>query len=353
MPMKINKLKFMHNRHSKISVLLVLALLFFTIFGLYREYIKEDGWTDSGYENESLELRVRLSTLRTSLSMVEGKYESQLVARGYVSMTLLSLDSDFIGEMERIAAGRVPFVLAVSSDFIPGEDGCIGIEKFNSLLLKGWGASLYVKGGDSLSIESLSQELDLLITELNEREITVPSSLIIGRGYSKELDAAAAERGVSVICARDDLSYPLIESTEGEGGVWHPGVLGWNTIGKSKNTLNKLEKNGGYFMFTVDDYDGAAGADSVVAERFLINENGAARSDYERSLSSMLTYMTELAEDGNLRITTVEDALSSRLSYISSYEQMLPIMEAEKESIRVEMQALEEELYALIKEFGS
>ena len=116
--MKIFEAKFLRGKHSRVAILLLLTLLFFSVIGLNRLFEEHGGGADTGYESKSLELRVGLSQLRTSLYRLENKYVSELGTRGYVSVTLLSLDEDFVLEMERIGGGRIPFVLALSSEIM-------------------------------------------------------------------------------------------------------------------------------------------------------------------------------------------------------------------------------------------
>lgn len=350
--MNLKKVKILGGKHSRIALLLVLVVIVFSLVGFVRLYAEWDDKTDVDYELESLNLRVGLSRLRTLLSGLEKKYVSGLGTSGYVSITLLSLSEDFVKEAERMGDGRVPYVLAMSENNIPGDNGCIGIDYYESLLAKGWDSCLYFKGADGITPEELSVYLESLKPRFDEIGIDMPTVLIIGKGYSKELDSVALMSGISIVCARDSGVYPLIEATRGEGGVWHPGVLGWNTLGKSKNTLSSLEKHGGHFIFTLDRYDGSQNSDTVESERFLITEDGNARYDYEESFSAMLNYMVSIESKGGIKITTIKDALSARITYLNLYDEMLPVMEAERAGIVAQMAVLEEELYALIKEYG-
>jgi hypothetical protein len=346
---------------SIVVFLMVFALLFAAFFCIEERVDSRRRQLD--YERETLALRSSLSSKASELTNLNQKYIDSLGHRGTVSLLLLSLNESFVDIFDGLSlieseteTLRLPFVMALSEDNIPGTSGNISMEKYLSLKDEGWGDCLYY-GGDPTAA-TLEEWLSVMSAALTSREIDMPKSLFCSGGYGAELDRVALEYGIDILCLRENTLYPLIESTAGDGGVWHPGVIGWNTVGSSRLSLNELARGGGHFTFTVgpaitdDTGKNVTNAECEREEWFPLYPDLTPRDDYVVSIKKMIDKVLYFDSLSQVEFATLEEGYAKRVDYLDRYSAILPIIETEKARLENEIAAIEKELYDKLKEYA-
>ena len=225
-----------------LAFFLAFALLFSMIFCIEKAAFDER--RDLDYQRESFELRVALSNKEAELKSLYQRHIDALGHRGTVSLMILSLNESFVDMFDQLSVvktksgtRRLPFVMALSRDNLPGGVGNISYDKYTALTDEGWGSCLYYTG--EATAEALGVWLLDMQGELSSLNISMPKSLFCSAGYLREIDEVAKVYGISIVCVRDGTHYPLIEGTAGEGGVWHPGVYTHTTFEELKKAYSK------------------------------------------------------------------------------------------------------------------
>lgn len=229
-------------------------------------------------------------------------------------------------------------ILGLSPDELPGEPGKISRIMYNQIIGSGWDTCLVFECEEDdkeATLEYLRWWLDLMQEKLAEKDIPFPKQIFFSDSYSSDFDFLLEEYGITSAMHRGDGGFPFIERESPEG-MWHPGVLGWNTSKTANFMLQAALNSGGYFIYVTGTTEkGTDGLYPTISDGIANNED-AALASFVRMLNTFASYV---AKD-ELRVLTVEEAKEFRREYLVEYDYQMNVVLKERtaelqEEIRV------------------
>ncbi len=204
----------------------------------------------SEYEAMMDRLAYQKQQLLVELDKLGPDMENQLGNTSYLTFLFSSLDSAlYTSAYPTMASGDTPIagMLALSPTELPGLEGKITEEQFETLINNKWGTALYWNGEGSLE-----EFITLMQTLLGEMEIEFPSTIVFkDKTYSITYDELLISYGLenAVHNGEGGLSIRIDCVPE---GVWHPGVRGWKDQPRVTQLKTEVEEKGGYLLFEIN-----------------------------------------------------------------------------------------------------
>ena len=202
------------------------------------------------YTAQVEKLTYKKQQLLTELNALAPAAEKRLGNTSYMSFVFTGLDEMLYTTVYPIMVeGNVDLVgvLAFSPNELPGQEGKITMEQYDTLMLLSWGTAIYWDGSTDLN-----EYLSTMQTLLDEKGIPFPKSMVFKSGYYRvSYDEVIAAYGIKNAIHNGEEGLSVRETTEPKE-MWHPGVIGW----KAGTTANKLkrtiEDEGGYALFEIN-----------------------------------------------------------------------------------------------------
>lgn len=206
-------------------------------------------------------------------------------------------------------------VLALSPTQLPGADGCMSIEQFETLVEQGWTTCIKWKAESNVN-----EWLPALKNQLSQLNIEVPNIVYFPKNtYKTEMDTQIKSLGFEIVVHHENTAagHALIQ-TQYEEGLWHLGALGLMGS-RTKVRFDEAIRNKGNIIYLV----GFKEEDELYEER---------------SYTVMLDYFKSYSDDQLLVVGTMEDA---RAHYYSRQEE---VSEEEKTQYLQQKGTLEAEI---------
>lgn len=301
------------------ALVLCVALAGLLAFLLWQEEQKkrETQLLYSQMEEELRPLNVEMYDLEKELESLEKKYNSEQQGMGSVVFLFTDLSeiiyTDIYPQMQECGFTGV---LCLSSDCIPGNDGCLSQLQFEELVSAGWSCCLVWE--ENMEFEewlASCQELE------NAAGIRQPDTVYtVSDTYSSDLDSFFEEQGFSAVIHHGEEDLPLILA-DSEAGIWHPGAVGWIQDGAS-SLLASAAAQGGNLVFTI-------GSDSE-AEQY-----------EEGQFASMLEKVEEYCKEDSLFVTDFSGAREYRRKVESRQEALESEWQEQKADIESQIEKLD------------
>ena len=297
------------------------------------------------YEFATQHLRREKTELMSEHSRLLNEYIDAVGVKSTLSFAFIDLspllyDTVFpLFEGEATPDDDIDGIMCLDTENIPGMEGRISRAQYDEMLDAGWGEALFYNGDVAL-LEGWLNEMEGL---LRDSEISLLNIAVFGEGsnYTSAVDPLLLEYGITVAVHYEADEFPLLEVTEGKGGVWHPGVCGWLTNKLTNRMYNLLLRDGGHFFFTVgfDEVDRAYSYDP---------ENSTCVSQFER----MAMRIRDSLELNELRIySDLSEALKYRAEYNDLAEDAAVRAEAEKAAIQTRIKEIENEILDIFNQY--
>lgn len=305
-------------------ITIVLALLLGLM--LWQDYKDRTAAEEAAaeYERQIIPLNLKLRELEQELTDLEIAYEEARTPKATAQIVFPELDAR-VYELCYPAMSKHGFtgVLALSSFEFPGMDGCMSISQFQELLDAGWTTCILYNG-----VADVKTWWTSLSADLKRMHISVPSALYCPDGLyatSYESDWVGFDFSTIIYEGPDDTS---VIQTSDENGIWHLGAVGLMSR-RPKVLLEEAVSLKGNLAFLVGFTD----------EAELYNE---------KSFLNMLAYLSSYSANGDLIVTSPDDArahFQSRGSEASEAETQAYLMERAEiekkiEDVKKEMREL-------------
>lgn len=232
-------------------------------------------------------------------------------------------------------------ILCFDKENIPGMEGRITLSQYEEIIDAGWSTALYYDGYTAGLRDWLGEMSELL----SDAGLSMPETAVFAEGsdYSSAADGILLEFGIDTAVHYGKEEFPLLEVTEGEGGVWHPGICGWLTDKVTNRMYNLLLRDGGHFFFAVgfDEIDRAYSYDP---------NNRTCVSQFAR----MISRIRDSVGGGELAIYSDLDAARSyRAEYNARSEEAIALAEEERALILKRIDELDLEMLKIFEQhFG-
>ena len=214
---------------------------------------------------------------------------------------------------------------------LPGMEGKITREEFLYLKSLGFEVCVYVNPENNPEGD-VAEELTAIRNRLAEEGIQMPNIALFAPGtYKATYDGLVKTFGIENVLHYGDDKLPLIDDSASDG-VWHPGIIGWNTRGYSSPLFQKIVNNGGIAYFEV----AFSGKSNV-----LYSSKDTPRT---KAFGRMLdTFRGEILED-NLGVTDIKTAKLCRADYLAQKDKLLLEVALRKQEIIEEIEAIDAEI---------
>ncbi len=322
----MSKFEFEIRRIWKLAALVFCAALAALLAFLFWQEAQEKEESRLLYDQMEEALRplnVKMYDLEKELESLEKAYTNQYQGMGSVIFLFTDLDeiiyTDIYPQMKEYGFTGV---LCLSSDDLPGRDGCLSQSQFKELLDAGWTCCL-VWQEDMGSEEWLAACREMEEEAGVERPDTVYT---VSETYSGRLDSFLEEQGFSAIVHHGEEELPLILS-DSEEGIWHPGAVAWLQDGAS-SLLASATSQGGNLIFTI-------GSDSE-AEQY-----------EEGQFASMLEKVDGYCKEDSLFVADFIQAREYRRTIESRQETVESEWTRQKTDLENQIEKLDEEIDAV------
>lgn len=275
--------------------LIVLPVLITLGFLLFRD----SSDVNIEYEAQIDKLTYQKQQLLTELNHLAPAAEKRLGNTSFMSFVFTGLDEMLYTTVYPIMVeGNTDLigVLAFSPNELPGQDGKITMEQYDTLMLLSWGTAIYWDGSTDLN-----EYLATMQTLLTEKGINMPKSVIFKSGYYRiSYDEVLEQYGIKNAIHNGENGLPLRETTEPDG-MWHPGIIGWKA-GLSANKLkNTIVDDSGYALFEIN-FNNASDNYSCS----FIPLEGEIKNGRIESFKTMSSLFKKHISDGDLEVLSIE-----------------------------------------------
>ena len=290
------------------------------------------------FETETKELTLEKQRLLIEYSNLERNKLSELHGDGYFDLVFTSIDSqlydEFFLNVLNNRENPISCTMCLTPDQLPGKEGLITRQQFELMLKNGWRYVIYWNGEGSLEFY-----LDDMREALDEAGIAFPNAVMFSaRSYSTKYDKLLERNGIKHAIHHGEENLDIVERST-EGSVWHPGITGWNTLGVSKKLLNEIATNGGCAMLEISfsgDY-----------EVFIDNKDTTRLDSFIR----MLGVITDCIDNGQIEMTSLDQAKKGRADYLVAKEDVLEYVKQRREEILLEVADIEEQILIIYNKY--
>lgn len=271
---------------KKVAVLLSLAgILFLTAMFVQENKKQEERRKEyAAFQEELIPLNVKKRHIEQQLEA--GKDTEKEAEKKKATTVILFTDLN-----KKIYDDALPImnkygykgVLAVSDTQFPGEKGCITINRFKSLIKKGWSYCLAWDGETEFY-----GWLDGMQTRLKKLKLKSPNAIYFeNRNYKDSYEKNLAAEGFQTVVHHGEEGLSIIPK-EMDGEVWFPGIYGM--LGEAPRTqLEEAIKRNSNIVYGVGF------------------EQAHEKFDKE-TFDSMLGWFHSYEKEKQLSVTTLEDA---------------------------------------------
>jgi hypothetical protein len=218
-------------------------------------------------------------------------------------------------------------------DAMPGDEGMISRTDFDIMVYQGWEYAIYWNGEGSPR-----EYIANMRVLLKDKEIEFPDTFVFAsESYLSEYDFLMKEFGISNVIHHGEDKRKIIEQTVDE--IWHPGAVGWNTIGVSNSLLSETVNRGGITMFEIN-FSGNT--------EFIFDHSLLARVE---AFGRMLDVIEGLVAKDKLVLTDLESAKRRRTEYLTVREEVLEDIAARKVEILAEIKDLNNKINEIYKKY--
>ena len=280
---------------TSVLAIFILPVLITFVFLVVPDNVEEN----VEYEAQIDKLTYRKQQLLTELGNLAPAAEKRLGNTSFMSFIFTGLDKKLYTDVYPIMVeGNTDIigVLAFSPNELPGQDGKITMEQYDTLMLLSWGTAVYWDGSGELG-----EYLTTMQTLLGEKGIPFPKSVIFKSGsYMVSYDEILESYGIKNAIHNGESGLAVRETTEPDG-MWHPGVVGWKA-GLSANKLkNTIVDDGGYALFEINFNN----ASDNFACSFIPLE-GEISSGRVESFKTMASLFKKLISDGDIEVLSID-----------------------------------------------
>lgn len=269
---------------KKIAPVITIALIVFLGVLLWIDRKKEMAEAEVYQEWDYLRqpISARVEDLEKKLSLLDKELEDSVLPKGTVQILFTDLNKDvfeicypLLDEYDYTAT------LALSSTSLPGMDGCMTKEQFDTLMNAGWETCVLYEGPELIPWWKALRE------DLDNRQIKKPREIYFPQGkYKAEMDDMIKQLGFTIAIIKDNNKSPIV--TKDEADLWHVGAVGYMSS-KSRTWMDEAIKKDGNVVFCVSFNEG--------------NENFQ-----KPGFPSMLTYFDYNRASGDMAIMNVDEA---------------------------------------------
>lgn len=280
------------------------------------------------YEEESRELIVERQKLTLEYGNVE-KYMLDRKADGsYLGIVFTEIDKQLYESVYPMFINREKHLvgtICLEKNALPGGEGLISRAQYDVMCADGWDTAL-LWNGDGLLREYLAE----MKTVLADMDIDFPDTVVFASGrYALEYDKLLMEYGIAHAIHHGENNLKIVDRSCEESGVWHPGMISWNTTGVSNDMLNNLIINGGVAMFEVNFSGG---------NEILFDSTNSYRT---AAFGRMLTVIERAVHADELVVTELWRAKEGRAFYLKLKEESLEEIAARRAEILDEIAEIE------------
>ena len=338
----------MHERNNKritviIAIIAIIAVL--TIIAISIGLSIYDSIMSDRYHSEKAALGFEKNQLLLQRERVQEEIYSQLGPHAFLTLMLNNLDESFVDafceelskcKIDKEAGGPLTATLLLAPDELPGMEGNISLEEFNSYINRGYSYALSYDGTTELGeyLENMSE----LLFELG---ITFPGTICY---YGSDGDILLKDKDKPIL---ESYGITVAASMRGNGvmleremydGIFSPGILGWNTINVSSNTFAYALNKGGNFGFV---FDNESSNTSIYKQSSFMNFDS---SQYRSAFRRMLERYKSAINNGKLVITDYETATYMRREFLADYEEIKPTLIAALDAIDAQIAEIDKQL---------
>lgn len=327
------------NKRSRLTVLITAVTVLVLLVGLFaviqadKMKREDESRRIALYEKESYELLLKKQDLLLEHSNIEKYTLNRLADASYLGMVFTELDAQLFDYVYPMFCNRQkPLVgmMCLDGDMLPGKEGLISRPEFDKLVSEGWDYAVYWDG------EGILRNHITEMREVFEREnIAFPDIIVFAsKTYAIEYDEYLKSEGFHHVIHHGEGNLPIIDRSV-DSTIWHPGMISWNTVGVSNQTLSTLINDGGIAMFEVN----FSGDNEI-----LFDYRNTKRVE---AFGRMLGVLETCAINDELVVTNVEGAKAGRLDYIKAKENHQEAIAKRRSEILIEIDELDAKINAI------
>ena len=217
---------------------------------------------------------------------------------------------------------------------MPGGEGLITTDEFLEMCTFGWQYAVYWDGEGDLS-DYLSRMRALFV----DRGLEFPDTVVFRQGaYSATLDSVLTAHGVENAIHHGEENRNIVERTV-DSGIWHPGILSWNTKGYSNALLVEVINHGGVAFFEVNFSGGGEICYDIT------------NSERVEAFGRMLDTIQSCINSDEIAVTDLATARAGRERYLFCEEDMLAYVEMRRAEILARMNEIDLEISAVYSKY--
>ncbi len=263
-----------------ISLVLIAFLGVFLWMDRQKEMKEAEKYQEWDYLRQPISAHVE--DLEQKISSLEQELKDSMSPKGTVQIVFTDVSKDvyeicypLLDEYDYTAT------LALCSSSLPGMEGCMTKEQFQTLMDAGWETCVLYDGKD------LIPWWKELRSELDNRQIKKPREIYFPGGkYKQEMDEEIKKLGFTIAIIKDSNQSPIV--TKDEADLWHVRAIGYMNA-KSRTWMDEAIKKDGNVAFCVSFKKGD--------EEFK-----------KPGFPSMLTYFDYNRATGDMAIMNVDEA---------------------------------------------
>lgn len=239
----------------------------------------------------------RVADLEKKISELDAELKDSMTPKGTIEILFTDLNKDvfdiaypLLDEYDYTAT------LALSGTSLPGMDGCMTKEQFETLMDAGWETCVLYDGKELIPWWRTLRE------QLDNRDIKKPREIYFPHGkYKAEMDDMIKQLGFTIAIIKDNNKSPIV--TKDEVDLWHVGAVGYMTS-KARTWMEEAADKDGNVVFCVSFNEGN--------EQF-----------QKPGFPSMLTLFDYSRASGDIAVMNVDEAREHYTSRVTGHNPKL------------------------------
>lgn len=315
---------------KKVAVLLSLAGIIFlaVMFMQENEQQEESKKVYAAFQEELIPLNVKKRHIEQQLEAGKDTEEGTEQQKATVAIMFTDLNKKIYDEaLPLMNKYGYKGILTISDKQFPGEEGCMTITHFKSLVSKGWTYCLAWDGETEFDtwyedIQSRMKKLKLKSTN---------AIYFAERNYKKSYVEDLAKHGFRIVVHQGEEGLSIIPR-EIEGDIWYPGIYGM--LAEAPRTqLEEAIKRSSNIIYGVGFVE--------AHEKF----------DKE-TFDSMLGWFQSYEKDQQLSVTNLEDARQYQLRLADKEKESQEKTEEATAGLQAELDAVNEQIEELYTKYN-
>ncbi|MBQ6715324.1 MAG: hypothetical protein IJN21_02255 [Clostridia bacterium] len=214
-------------------------------------------------------------------------------------------------------------MIAFSTDFYPGAEGCITPSEYQQLEEAGWEVCLMWDGKTQLS-----EWMSAMTQRLTDAGIMSSFTVYVPEGlYDQALLAQARELKLHALIHHGEGAEETVQYTLNVDDVCTPMAISWHVDNASKH-VDSVTSTGGSIVLEVKD-------------EILQDES------YNRLFQSMLETLVKWRDEDKLHMVTIEQAISYRRGVLTESMELEEELRRQLEALDLQIEAIDEQIAAL------